>query len=270
MMNKVLSTLLFFKKNIYKVLVLFFVGFGSRYIVNYYWDINVFVDFTSMVSIIYYLNMSCIIVYINNMDLQFNGLKHSLLGITYDDFLNVIKVMLDIDNLKMSSMNWEGCYLNNNDHIQKSSGVLSMNNPQGGNQQGDGWYDSEGSVQEYTGPSRYLGPEPMDIPALSQPERRQMLIYLSKVRDAEDGPIRLTRGTPTMSQILKEIEKNSGPETSYGISKKLYKFVWSHQSRFSGQISNTGRIMWSRIGVGPDSQIMIALRDEHYSGGSAY
>ena len=61
-------------------------------IVNYYWDINVFTDFTSMISIIYYLNMSCIIVYLNNMDLQFTGLKHDLAGITYDHFINVMLI----------------------------------------------------------------------------------------------------------------------------------------------------------------------------------
>lgn len=104
-MKQILTTFLFFKNNIFKVLLIFFVGFASRYLVNYYWDINVFVDFTSMISIIYYLNMSCVIVYLNNMDLQFNGLKRNLLGITYEDFLNVIKFMLDNHNLKISSMN---------------------------------------------------------------------------------------------------------------------------------------------------------------------
>lgn len=104
-MKRILTTFWLFKKNIFKVLLIFFVGFTSRYLVNYFSGINVFVDFTSMISIIYYLNMSCVIVYLNNMDLQFNGLNRNLLGITYEDFLNVIKFMLDNHNLKISSMN---------------------------------------------------------------------------------------------------------------------------------------------------------------------
>lgn len=146
-----------------------------------------------------------------------------------------------------------------------------MNNTQGTNQQVEPWDDTDGSEEPYTGASRYMGPEPHDIPVLSEPERRQMLIYLSRIRDGQDGaPPLVMTGTPNMSQILNEIEKKSGPEISFGISKKLCKFIWSHESRFRSQISSTGRISWSRVGAGPDSQIMIALREERYSGGSAY
>lgn len=263
--------LIFFKTNILKIFVIFFVGFFSRLIVNYYSDINVFTDFTSMISIIYYLKMSCIIVYLNNLDLQFTGLKHDLAGITYDHFINVIKFMINSDDLKKMSMNWEGYSLNNK-NVTKTGNVMFMNNPQGGNQPA-GWRDpSEGCEEEYKGPSRYIGGEPMDIPVLSEGDRRRLLIYLVNVRDGEDGLTRLNKtGTPTLSHILNEIERKSGAEISYGISKQICKFMWTCEERleFQGKISSNGKVTWSRIGAGPDSQIMIALRGG-YSGGGTY
>lgn len=201
------------------------------------------------------------------MDLQFNGLNHSLVGITCDHFINVIKFRIDSDNIRKMSMNWEGYSLNNNDNVNKTGSVLSMDNPQGGNQQG-GWRDvSEGSEQKYYGPSRYIGGEPMYIPVLCEQDRNRLLIYLVKVREGEDGLTRLNKTrTPNLSHVLNEIEKKSGPAISYGISKQLCKFMWSCEGRFDGKISSNGKVAWSRVGAGPESEIMILLT-RGYSGG---
>ena len=271
--------------NIFKILVIFFVGFVSRFVVNYYSDINVFDDFTSIISIIYYLNMSCIIVYINNMDLQFNGLKNSLVGITYDHFINVIKFMIYSADIRKTTMNWEGHSLNNYENVNKKGIVMFMNDPQGGNHQGIN--DKGGNQQyqqggggspvgsecyepEYKGPSRYVGLEPMDIPELSDADKRRLLIYLSKARDGEDGFTGLTKSrSPNMSHVLSEIEKKSGAEISFGISKQLCKVMWTSGGIFDNKISSSGRVSWSKIGAGPDSQIMYLLRGG-YSGGSEH
>lgn len=216
-------------------------------------DINVFADFTSIISIIYYLNMSCIIVYLNNMDLQF----------TCDHLITVIKFMIDSSNIGKMSMNWEGYSLNKDDNVNKTGDVLSMNNPQGGNQQGGSRDVREGSEQIYNGPSRYIGGEPMDIDELVTEDRKRLHIYIVKVRDGEDGLTRLNKTrTPNMNHVLDEIEKKSGPEISYGISKQLCKFMWSCEGRFDGKISSNGRVAWYRIGAGHDSEIMRLLRKD--------
>jgi hypothetical protein len=94
--NKNFNLLVWLKSHILKIGVIFFIGFITRVLVNLYLDVNVFVDFMNYISILYYLNMSCIIVYINNMDFNINALKHiSLSGITYDNLLNAIKRMID-------------------------------------------------------------------------------------------------------------------------------------------------------------------------------
>jgi len=252
-------------------LAIFFVGFASRFVLNYYLDINVFADFTSIISIIYYLNMSCIIVYINNMDLNFNVLKHiSLDGITYDNILNAIKLMIDNNDRSKMTMNWEGYSLNNNDKGSKIGSVMFMNNPQGGNQQGGNY---QGGNQQgindqggYTGPSRYSGGEPMDITELSAADKRRLFIYLAKIRDGEDGSARLNRSRmPNLSNILNEIENKSGPEISYSISKQLCKVIYTSGGQFDSKMNN-GYVVWSRIGTGPDSEIMYLLRGS-YAGG---
>lgn len=95
-MKKFYNFLLWFKSNIFKIFAIFFIGFATRFFVNLYLVVNVFVDFTNTISIIYYFNMSCIVVYINNMDFNINALKHiSLCDITYDNILNAIKRMID-------------------------------------------------------------------------------------------------------------------------------------------------------------------------------
>lgn len=46
---------------------IFIVGFLSRFLVNYFADVNVFVDYTNYISIIYYACLSFFIVFINDV-----------------------------------------------------------------------------------------------------------------------------------------------------------------------------------------------------------
>jgi hypothetical protein len=55
------------KINIKKVFLIFTVGFISRMFINYCYNINVFEDYTNIISLIYYTLFSCFIVYIKEL-----------------------------------------------------------------------------------------------------------------------------------------------------------------------------------------------------------
>lgn len=214
------------------------------------------------------------------MDLYFNGLKHISLGvITYDNIVNAIKLMTDSNGLRKMTMNWEGYSLNNNDNADKIGSIMFMNNPQGGseqNQPGGGQngdqgnqHGGQGNQGDYTGPSRYKGGEPMDIPTPSDADKRRLLIYLSKIRDDKDGLNGWNNNKmPNLGLILKQIENESGAVISYDISKQLSKVIHTRGGVLYSKISSKGAIMWSGIGSGPYSQIMVLLRGGYSGGGT--
>jgi hypothetical protein len=53
--------------NTIKILVIFVVGFVSRVLVNYFWDVNVFVDYLNSISIGYYGFMAIFVVLVNEV-----------------------------------------------------------------------------------------------------------------------------------------------------------------------------------------------------------
>lgn len=53
--------------NLSKVLVIFVVGFVSRVLVNYLWDVNVFVDYLNSISLGYYGFMAVFVVLVNEL-----------------------------------------------------------------------------------------------------------------------------------------------------------------------------------------------------------
>jgi hypothetical protein len=79
------------KSNINKILIIFIVGLTSRIIINYIYNINVFIDYFNKVSIIYYILMSTFIVLVHEV-------------VTYFD-VNIIPSCI-FDNIKyVMSMN---------------------------------------------------------------------------------------------------------------------------------------------------------------------
>lgn len=50
-----------------RILTVFLVGFVTRHIVNYIFNVNVFVEYTSTVSIVYYMLFSGFVVYISDL-----------------------------------------------------------------------------------------------------------------------------------------------------------------------------------------------------------
>jgi hypothetical protein len=58
---------IFSRLNTIKILVIFVVGFVSRVLVNYFWDVNVFVDYLNSISIGYYGFMAIFVVLVNEV-----------------------------------------------------------------------------------------------------------------------------------------------------------------------------------------------------------
>ena len=58
---------IFNRLNLSKVLVIFVVGFVSRVLVNYLWDVNVFVDYLNSISLGYYGFMAIFVVLVNEL-----------------------------------------------------------------------------------------------------------------------------------------------------------------------------------------------------------
>jgi hypothetical protein len=76
---------IFNKPNLNKILIIFVVGLTSRILINYIYNINVFIDYFNKVSIIYYVLMSMFIVLIHEV-------------VTYFD-INIIPYCI-FDNIK--------------------------------------------------------------------------------------------------------------------------------------------------------------------------
>ena len=100
--------------NLFKVLVIFSFGFISRLIVNWWFGINVFVDYTEPISILYYLSFSVFIVTINDLFVYcieegLSSLVHRFVGIVSKTcwYLsnNIVDKMVMFDGC---SHNWEG------------------------------------------------------------------------------------------------------------------------------------------------------------------
>ena len=85
--------------NINKILIIFIVGFISRILINYIYKINVFTDYFSQISIMYYLSMSIFIVLIHDLITYFEiniipnyvfYLFSNVIELTYTFYKNMI------------------------------------------------------------------------------------------------------------------------------------------------------------------------------------
>jgi len=74
----------FTRANISKILIIFIVGFTSRYLINEYYNINVFTDYLSSISIIFYTAFSAFIVFVHeiftffNLNSNYSTIKHMM------------------------------------------------------------------------------------------------------------------------------------------------------------------------------------------------
>ena len=61
-MFKIFFKKVFTRRNLTKVLIIFFVGLFSRFLIHYFLSVNVFVDYNNIVSYVYYLFMAGFVV----------------------------------------------------------------------------------------------------------------------------------------------------------------------------------------------------------------
>lgn len=90
------NILLWFNKNFIKIFIIFCIGFIFRFVVNFYFGINVFVDFTNIISIAFYGIMSSLGVFINEWNLDFNSFKLNINrdSIIYKKIVNAIRSLI--------------------------------------------------------------------------------------------------------------------------------------------------------------------------------
>ena len=80
MIFNILFKRLFNKVTFTKVIIIFVVGLFSRVLINYFYGVNVFVDYTNLISLYYYGFMSLFIVFINEVVVYFEWDIFALLG----------------------------------------------------------------------------------------------------------------------------------------------------------------------------------------------
>ena len=100
--------------NLSKVLVIFVVGFVSRVLVNYFWDVNVFVDYLNSISLGYYGFMAILVVLVNEL-------------FSYIDFKLLPKINKDV--FSISSIRKTFSFIINN---IGNKGKVSISNGNGG------------------------------------------------------------------------------------------------------------------------------------------
>jgi hypothetical protein len=91
---------IFNKKSIINIFIIFIVGFVIRITVNYAYNINVFIDYTNIISIIYYYFMALFVVVINEITTQFQFPFSSFISYVF----SVVKKLsfVNLDNLKLT------------------------------------------------------------------------------------------------------------------------------------------------------------------------
>ena len=98
--------------NICKVFIISFVGFLSRALVNHTWDINVFVEFTDPISLLYYLFFSIFIVWLHSFSSLFESYATSFPNIVelFNSLFRLFNINIksipniNLDALKLSSI----------------------------------------------------------------------------------------------------------------------------------------------------------------------
>lgn len=150
---------LFKLANIFRVFIVFLVGFISRFLVNYYFGIDVFIQFTSPISIIYYTLFSAFVVYIselfnylsiinfNFLDYCFSYIFRILFNVEFKDFISdiadLIRGMKNNDSHKLTIGS-----IKDNINNPGSKSILNDLNLMMGNSEGSSKNSSDLSIKE--------------------------------------------------------------------------------------------------------------------------
>jgi hypothetical protein len=95
---------IFNKNNLIKIIIIFFVGLTTRIFINTYFNINVFTDYLSCISILYYFFFSSFIVYIHYIidNANINIILKTFNDINSNILKNLIKFFKILINLKLN------------------------------------------------------------------------------------------------------------------------------------------------------------------------
>ena len=98
---KLILLSVFNRRTLYKVLIIFTIGFISRWFVNSFFDINVFLDFYSYISLIYYFLFSCFVIFVHNLiDLFY--LVPVVMDVIHSDSLTVNSISNTIPDVSLN------------------------------------------------------------------------------------------------------------------------------------------------------------------------
>ena len=89
---------IFNRLNLSKVLVIFVVGFVSRVLVNYLWDVNVFVDYLNSISLGYYGFMAIFVVLVNELFIYIDIKLLPKISVDVFSITSIRKAISDIIN----------------------------------------------------------------------------------------------------------------------------------------------------------------------------
>ncbi len=95
------------KSNFNKFLSIFLVGFVSRILVGYFYSVNLYLDFLSPVSILYYISMSAFIVLVHEFVNNFNIIpSFSFINEIYNIFIDmvgfIIRMLISMNKILFS------------------------------------------------------------------------------------------------------------------------------------------------------------------------
>jgi hypothetical protein len=118
--NKFLSSVMF-----RRIFIIFVVGLVSRLVVNLVFDINVFKDYMSYISLIYYMCMACFVGFVHELPsisfnvFNFKLVKSAIRSIVEDSSLIFSSKILSndnmfIDNMKMDKMQQNSVFKQDN------------------------------------------------------------------------------------------------------------------------------------------------------------
>jgi hypothetical protein len=121
----------FNKVNLSKVFIIFIIGLISRGLINYIYDVNVFMEYTTGISLLYYTFMTFAIVLVHELVNYFN-----ISIIRYEILLSFIRKVFSVMNDEKLLVSGDQAGISSS-YKNKLSNILSMNDSNKGESTGN-------------------------------------------------------------------------------------------------------------------------------------
>ena len=280
MIKKIMMRLKFLRERVFsitlkKILIIFAFGLISRVLVNYFLDINVFKEYTSYISLVYYAGMASFSVFINNMP-----------------------------NISFSIFDYKSVGKQLSEYFTSNELKMMPNHPGGVGSSGKSFGQTGGQV---AGPSTGPGPDPTTSPAAgpytvplmnpatntptppgssidpatgiiiprgcfidpngdivaSNETKKTVHDILKPYTDMVKSRNQKKYITPTLSKVMKEYYKQNTPEDNSLLSNWISIIVHSdpYLAKYRGTRLQGGVALW-KIELGPKTLFNKRLRNE--------